>query len=65
MIMKYTIDINVDYSNGRVEINCPELGLTFGADLQKTIAKSLAIPTSMIADQVKDMLKQLEKDAEA
>lgn len=63
--MKYTIEINIDYSKSRVEINCPELGLTFGADLQKTIAKSLAIPTSMIADEVKDMLKELEKAAEA
>lgn len=63
--MKYTIEIDIDYSKSRVEINCPELGLTFGADLQKTIAKSLAIPTSMIADEVKDMLKELEKAAEA
>lgn len=63
--MKYTIEINIDYSKSRVEINCPELGLTFGAALQKTIAKSLAIPTSMIADEVKDMLKELEKAAEA
>ena len=65
MNMKYTIEVDIDYAQSLVKINCPELGLTFGADLQKTIAKSLAIPTSMIADQVKDMLKQLEKDAEA
>ena len=63
--MKYTIEIDIDYGQSLVKINCPELRLVHTAELQKTIARSLAIPTSMIADQVKETLKQLEKDAEA
>ena len=61
--MKYSVEINVDYSKGVVTIACPETSLTHGSEFnERTIAKTLGVPINLIAEQVRLQLKAMEED---
>lgn len=59
--MEYQINVKIDYGKLVVTLECPELELVHTSRLSKTIAKTLAIPTTMIASEVTDYLKEMER----
>lgn len=61
--MKYSVEVEVDYNSGVVKIDCPETSLTHGSEFnERTIAKILAVPMNLIAEQVRIQLKAMEED---
>lgn len=61
--MKYSVEVEIDYGKGIVTIACPETSLTHGSEFNKTtIAKALAIPMNLIAEQVRTQLKEMEEE---
>lgn len=59
--MKYQISIEIDYGKNVVIMECPEVALKHQSEFDdKTIAKTLNIPSGLISEQVKRTIKELE-----